>query len=139
MVYRVMVKKRVPRRLWDFGMVWICETNNLSVSSSRYSKGRTALEMLTGETPDISEYTDFSFYDWVTYRTNAGLGEVTIGKWLGVSHKIGQLMSFWILTPECKVISCTTVQRLTYNERSTQEWKNEMERYSNNIAEKLYR
>ena len=71
--------------------------------------------MLTRETPDISEYTDFSFYDWVKYRSNAGLGEVTIGKWLGVSHKIGQLMSFWILTPECKVISCTTVQRLTYN------------------------
>ena len=107
--YSVMVQKKVPRRLWDFGLVWICETNNLSVSSSKYSKGRTALEMLTGETPDISEYTDFPFYDWVTYRGSAGLGEITIGKWLGVSHKIGQLMSFWILTPECKVISCTIV------------------------------
>ena len=88
--YRIMVKKKVPKRLWDYGFTWICETNNLSVSSSYYAQGRTALEFITGETPDISEYLDFSFYDLVTYRANAGLGEVSIGRWLGVSHKVGQ-------------------------------------------------
>ena len=64
--YRIMTKKQVPKRLWDFGIVWICETNNLSVSSSRYAQGRTPLEIITGETPDISEHLHFSFYDWVS-------------------------------------------------------------------------
>ena len=41
--YRIMMKKGVPRRLWDFGLVWICETGNLAVSSSQYANGRTAL------------------------------------------------------------------------------------------------
>jgi hypothetical protein len=64
--YYVMIKKKVPRRLWDFGLVWICDTGNLSVSSSKYANGRTwSLEIVTGETPDISEYLDFSFYEWV--------------------------------------------------------------------------
>ena len=92
--YRIMMKQGVPQRLWDYGINWVCETNNLSVSSSRYAGGRTAVEYVTGETPDISEYLDFSFYDLVTYRSNAGLGEISIGRWLGVSHKIGQLMSY---------------------------------------------
>ena len=69
-----MLKNKVPERLWYYGLVWISETGNLSVSISRYASGRTPLEYITGETPDISEYLDFIFYDWVTYRANAGLG-----------------------------------------------------------------
>ena len=60
--YRVMNKKAIPKRLWDFGLVWGCETGNMTVSSSRYANGRTGLETITGETPDISEYIDFGFY-----------------------------------------------------------------------------
>ena len=68
------------------------------------------LTWITCETPDISEYTDFGFYDWVIYRINVCLLDIQIGRWLGVSHKIGQLMSYWILTENGRVISCTTVQ-----------------------------
>ena len=32
--YRIMVKKKVPRRLWDFRLVWVFETGNFTVSSS---------------------------------------------------------------------------------------------------------
>ena len=66
-----------------------------------------------GETPYISEYIYFGFYDWVTYRSNAGLGKLSIGRWIGVSHKVVQLMLYWILTVSVKVISCVNVQRLT--------------------------
>ena len=96
--YNITRKKQVPPRLWDFGIAQICEITNITVSSSRYTAGSTPLEIITGETPDISEYIDFSFYDWISYRSNAGLGEESLGRWLGVSHKIGKLMSYWILT-----------------------------------------
>ena len=71
-----MHKNKVPQRLWDYGLVWISETGNLSVSSLRYASGITPLEYITGETPNISEYLDFTFYDWVTYSANTGLGEL---------------------------------------------------------------
>ena len=71
------------------------------------------MEIITGETPDISEYTDFSFYDWVTFKQDSGLGKIYIGRWLGVSHKTGQLMSYWILPQSGIPISCVTVLRLT--------------------------
>ena len=131
--YRMMDKKDIPARLWDFVMVCVCETGNLTVSSSKYANGRTPVEILTGETPDISEYTDFCIYDWVTYRTNAGMGPISFGKWLGVSHKIGQLMSFLILTISAHVISCGTVQRLTNDEKLTDEWKRKMDDFDSKL------
>ena len=69
-----MQQMKVTKRVWDYLTVWICETVNLSVFRSRYAKGQTDLEIIAGETPDISEYLDFGFYDWVTNQNNAGLG-----------------------------------------------------------------
>ena len=58
------------------------------MSGSRYAEGRAPLEYVTGETPDISQYLDFGFYDWVSYRIISGLDELSLGRWLGVSHKV---------------------------------------------------
>ncbi len=135
--YRIMSTKNVPHRLWDYGLVWVSKTGNLTVSGSRYAHGRTGLEIITGETPDISEYIKFEFYDWVTYRDNAGLGKLSLGKWIGVSHKIGQLMSYWILTIKGRVISCTTAQQLTELEQRTPEWQSRMELYEKEIKDKV--
>ena len=73
---------KVPKNVWDYLEVWKYETGNLSISSSLYAKVRAALEIIIGETPDIIEYLDFGLYDWVTYRTNAGIGEIRIGIWI---------------------------------------------------------
>ena len=135
--YLIMLKKKVPERLWDYGIVWISETGNLSVLSSCYASERTPLEYITGETPDISEYLDFTFYDWVTYCANAGLGELSIGRWLGVSRKVGHAMSYWILPVSGVVNSCTTVQRLTRSYKAIYEWKARMSDYDTTIAESL--
>ena len=108
-----MQQMKVHERVWDYLAVWICDTGNLSVSSSRYAKGRTSLEIITGETPDISEYLDFGFYDSVTYRNKVILGELSIVKLIGVSHKVGNLTSYWILTFYGSLISRMNVQQLT--------------------------
>jgi hypothetical protein len=78
--YRMMLKKNVPARLWDYGISWICETGNVIANSSRYADQRTPLEIITGETPDITEYLDFTIYDWVTFKTNAGVAPPELGR-----------------------------------------------------------
>ena len=109
--YCIMVRKRVPRRLWDYGMHWVCETNGLTYSTTRELGlgGGIPLEKITGESPDIYEYLDFGFYDWVWFHDNAGLGPRMLGKWLGVSHRVGMLMSYYILKQNGKVVSITSV------------------------------
>ena len=132
--FRQMTKRRVPKRLWDYGIVWTCEIMSLTANSSFALDGRTPIEQITGETPDISEYLDFSFYDWIWYRDNAGVGDNMFGRWLGVSHRIGNLMSYWILTPHGRVISRTTVQRVTNLELGTLEVKERCKEYDERIA-----
>ena len=53
--YCVKQAINVPDRLWDYLMVWICETRNISISSPKNADGRIPTEILTGDTPDISE------------------------------------------------------------------------------------
>ena len=62
--FRIMLKKKVPRRLWDYGVKWVCEVMQRTASMSGDLSGRTALEQLTDETPETSKYLDFTFYDW---------------------------------------------------------------------------
>ena len=132
-----MDRKKVPKRVWDFLALWICETANLSVSSSKYADSRTPIEIITGETPDISEYVDFGFYDWVIYRSNAGLGEPSVGRWIGVSHKVGQLMSYWILPMSGIPISCVNVQRLTEEEQGKEEYLEAMKAHAEGLNKRM--
>ena len=111
--FRTMHRKRVPKILWEYGLKWVSEVRVRTLSDVTDQKGRTPLERITGDTVDISEYLDFSFYEWCWYHRNAGLGPMKLGRWFGVAHKVGGLMSYWVLTSNCTVIARTTVQRVT--------------------------
>ena len=52
--YRIQEKKNISDRLWDYRIDYVFETENLTVNSSRYSDGRTPLEIITVKTPDLS-------------------------------------------------------------------------------------
>ena len=78
---------------------------------------------------------EFAFYDQCWYKENAGLGKTHIGKWLGVSHRIGPLVSYWILTVQGTVIFRTTVQRITLFETHTAENKEQFRLFDLSVHE----
>jgi hypothetical protein len=60
-----MQKKNVYSQLWDSGLVYEGE---LLTRISRGNDGRSGYEQVehvTGETPNISEWLDFEFYDLI--------------------------------------------------------------------------
>ena len=79
----------------------------------------TFLEEFTGETPDILEYLNFEFYGCCWYNNNDGLGETKLVKWMGVYHRVGILMSYWLLTYNGMVVSRMTISRVTNLEAQT--------------------
>ena len=91
--FRVMLRKKVPHRLWDYGLKWVAEIMQRTAGSEGSLHYCTSLEEATSETPEISEYLDFVFYDWCWYNDNADLRESKLGKWMGVSQSIVSLMS----------------------------------------------
>jgi Reverse transcriptase (RNA-dependent DNA polymerase) len=135
--FRVMRQRHVPRRLWDYGFRWVCEIVTRTANSIYSLEGRTPLELISGETPDISEWIDFAFYDWCWYGDNAGLSEVKLGRWLGVSHRVGPAMSFWILTRSGHVVSRTTAQRVTNLEMKTQDNQQMIRQYDQDMQRRL--
>ena len=51
--YCAMVRKRVPRILWDYGLIFCSEIMSLTHSSTGSLSGNIPLERVTGETYNI--------------------------------------------------------------------------------------
>ena len=96
---------------------------------------------MTGTTPDISEWLDFDFYDWVWWldKKNPSTTDknVTLGRWLGISHKIRSDMCYWILLVSGHVISQTTVQHVTHDELMTTEMAEIIKEYDEDLEKRL--
>jgi hypothetical protein len=128
-------RKKVPVRLWDYAMVHITKLLNLT---ARGDNGRTGQEEVTGETPDISEYVDFDFYDRVWYWDPPDAdNSPKIGRWLGPSHHIGASMCFYILTQRGEVISRSSVQHMTHIEMMKDDIKQRLEAYDTEVNGRL--
>ena len=50
----------------------------LTDSNTGRLQGQNSLDLMTGETPDISEYLDFGWYDIVWFKEDTGLRETQI-------------------------------------------------------------
>ena len=135
--YRIMIRKRIPEAFWDYGLRWVSEISSMTHSSAGSIEGSIPLTNVTGETVDISEYLDFSFYDEVWYKDNAGTSPEEPARWLGVSHRIGRLMCYNVLTQRGTVISRSTVQRVTELEKTTASIKDTFEKFDTAIRSKL--
>lgn len=119
-------------------MRWVSEIQNCTSNSARGLDGRCPLGRVTDKSVDMPEYLDIGFCsNWVWCKENAGLGETKTGCWLGISHRIGSLMSFWILTNEGRVLSQTTLQHVTNLKLQTSENKQRTRSFYRLIAEKL--
>ena len=104
---------QVLARLWDYGLVYISEMQSIL---ARGVDQRPGLEKLTGKTIDTSEWIDFDVYDRVWYwdqnKMDTTGEQAKIGRWLGNSHRVGSIMTYWILTESGKVIARSTVQQI---------------------------
>ena len=94
--------------------------------------GRTPLEKVTGDTPDISEYLDFDFYDPVWYLHETG-EEPQIGRWLGIAHRTGGAMCYFVLTQTARVLQRTSVQHVTEEDLKNPVQKKRLETFDETV------
>ena len=109
-----MIKRRAHKRVWGFGMVYESE---ILYRISRRHEGRTSMERITGDTVDIREWTDFELYYLCLYWATPNDWEnPSLIIWLGVSHRIGSSLCYWILNDIGTVLARTTVKHVTRDE-----------------------
>jgi hypothetical protein len=112
-VSRLMTRAKAPLSLWDYCAVYVAEITCFTSNNTYDLHGRTPHEVVTGNTPDISEYVEFRWYQPIFYLDDVPFPypKRIIGRWLGVAHRVGQALCYWILTDNGKVIARTTVQK----------------------------
>jgi hypothetical protein len=109
---KMMIKRRVPLRLWCYAAEFYTERHSLTVPGMYRNKGRTGYEITLGVMPDISEYIDFDFYDYYFYWDNPQSypqERKHIGRWLGIAHCVGQALVYWVMNNNGVVVARSTV------------------------------
>jgi hypothetical protein len=134
-----MRKKKVPKRLWDFGLIYESEL------LSRMARGtdlRSGYEEVAGNTPDISEWLDFEFLDLVWWIDRPNKPDVTdktrrLARWLGVSHRVGSNMCYWLITDSGQIVSKTSVEHATRDDYLQVSTMKKIEEFDEKIEERL--
>ena len=118
---RIMHNQAVPEALWDFGLKHTARIRSHVARDSL--NGRTPLEILTGNTLDISEFIEFAFYDWVKFYDPASFPSKRefLGRWLGPADHVGMALCYYIIKENGQIIARSTVRRLTDEELTNSE------------------
>jgi hypothetical protein len=111
-----MHRNRCPEAFWCYGLLYTKEIRQLLAGPNL--DWRSPIEVLLGETPDSSEYMNLNFFGWVKYKDpNSGLADnISLGRWLGVAHSVGQAMTYWVLKSNGYVVARSTVWPITDEE-----------------------
>ena len=107
-----LYKMQTPLSLWDFCCQYTVELRNRLARPLPQLHGCTPYEVLTGNTPDISEYIEFSWYQPIWYYEPDVFPQQNkfLARWIGVAHRVGQVMCYWLLPASGIPIARTMIQ-----------------------------
>jgi len=119
-ILAIIKRKKVPERFWDYVAMYVADIHNLT--SSPLLDDRSPKEVFTWNISDISEYTDFGFYEPCMFYDSAEpfpKEKESLGRWMGISHRVGQGVCYWILKKNGEVVARSTVRPLTLEENTS--------------------
>lgn len=139
-VRRIMQRRNIPVRLWCYVTEHVAWIMNLTASDLFRLGGRTPYEWMHGHTPDISEYIEFDMYEPVWFFANEEPfpnDTKQLGRWLGVAHKVGQAMNYYIMKQNGEVIVRSTVSSVEADDIDTISFKERLSLLDEGIASKI--
>lgn len=129
--------KDIPSRVWDFGLTHASQIATVSPIDGKM----TGYESVLHKKPDISALLDFDFWDLVWYlkgdHPSVGDNAKELGRWLGISRKVGAALTYFIMTKDGKVISESTVQKVTQEDMKNEDTKTMVSEFNSNLRAKL--
>jgi hypothetical protein len=121
-----MPKMNAPQRLWDFCAIYHAEVCCYIATDLYQLHGRTPYEIVTGNTPDISEYAQYQWYEPIWFYDEIREfphDRQTLGRWLGIAHRVGQALCYYVLRSNGSVIARTTIQPIPPEDLATEDMK----------------
>ena len=108
----LMDRTKAPEKVWLQACEYIADVHNICADETL--GWRTPHEKRHGDTPDISAYLQFQFYEKVLYLDPTETFPATKekpGYWLGISHNVGDSLTFKILTDSTEEVIHRSVVR----------------------------
>ncbi len=133
---RLMISTLTPIRLWCFCYEYAADILSLCASGRFDLQGRTSYEHVVGYTPDITEYVTFQWFQWC-YYWDTDIKEKRVCRWLGPAHKVGQAMTFYLLTDTAHFIARSTVIPIPDDELHTDVVKTLTSRFMDAVESKI--
>jgi hypothetical protein len=127
-------KKQSPKRLWCYCGTLAAALRRLTASSHPQLAGNSPTMHVTGDTAEISAYTDIEWYDWVEYIDNDG--DTKFGRWLGVSEIHGGGNASWVLPISCIPIARSSVWSMP-SDSKTDELVTKLKLFDDAVEKKL--
>ena len=92
--------------------------------------------MMTNYTPDISEYTTFSWFQWCWYLDeDQRCGSFC--RWIESAHHIGQSMCWFIIRDNGEYLARSSVIAIEESSMESLELKNQMMKFTKNLEAKI--
>ena len=103
---------------------------------------RKGYEEVTGDTVDISEWIDFEMYDIVYWIDRPNKPDTLdnvrrLGRWLGISHRVGLDMCYWLITDSGKLVSKTSVVHVICDDYLNTEVKKKIDEFNEKLDKRL--
>jgi hypothetical protein len=108
-----------PMAFWDYCVERRARINNLTAKDRFNLQGTTAHTQTIGEEGDISNLSQYSWYDWCYYRENKNafpFNKEILGRVLGPARGEGNEMCQWILKANGNVVPRRSHRALTVAE-----------------------
>ena len=135
-----MQRTRTPKRLWEYCGEWVAAIRRLTAHDLLGLDGRVPDEVVEGNMPDIAEYAQFDWYQYI-WCHNPALqfpgDQRRLARWIGVAHSVGNPMTFWVLPSTCKVLARSTMWSLTEDEIQDPAIQAQMAELDASIREKV--
>ena len=108
-----------PKVLWDDCLERRAYIKSFTTNNHYSLQGESPETLINGETPDISAFGEFGWYDWVKFRdTQVAYPEekFVLGRYLGPSFDVGPAMTAKILKSNGEYFHSSTYRHLTQDE-----------------------
>ena len=140
-VRHIMRSTNTPVRLWDYCWEYFCSIKRLTVTPNIHLENKTPHERVHGSMPNITEYIQYQWYEWVWYADVNQPDDETLGRWLGPVYNAGAGHTSNILTQKGRVITRSSLRPMREGEmddpvtvRRCNDFTKEMESYIGNYA-----
>ena len=137
---RKMVRAGAPKPFWADAIEWEAYLQSNTAWDIYKLQGETPETVLSGETSDISQFCELSFYEWVMFRDEPVRypdDNPVLGRFLGIAIDVGPAMTAKILKSNGEVLHRSTYRGLTDAEVINQAHIKSREEFDESIGTKF--